>query len=164
MTRSIIAAPLFALLLAAAACGGAAEQEGSPDPTAAPTAAPTTAAAEGTTYVGVEYEFQGEDQLASGQQTITLENGGEQPHELQLMLLEEGRTSADIEALFEADDPSQGIPEWVTQVGGTYTDVGETASFDAELEAGTYAMVCFIPDEDGVPHAAKGMIKQVTVA
>ena len=36
--------------------------------------------------------------------------------------------------------------------------------FDASpLDAGDYAMVCFIPGDDGIPHAAHGMVAPVTV-
>jgi hypothetical protein len=31
------------------------------------------------------------------------------------------------------------------------------------VEPGTYALVCFIPDAKGVPHAMKGMVRQMTV-
>lgn len=160
--RRMLTAPAVASVLILAACGGGAEVD--IEATVGPGPSPTEATAEGAAYVGVEYEFQGPDELASGSQTVALENQGEEQHELQLLRLEEGRSIQDVEALFAADAPSQGIPDWATHVGGTYSEPGASASFEAEVEAGTYVMVCLIPAEDGVPHAAKGMVKQVTVA
>ena len=36
---------------------------------------------------------------------------------------------------------------------------------ELELQAGEYALLCFIPDaRDGAPHVAHGMIEQITVS
>ena len=32
-----------------------------------------------------------------------------------------------------------------------------------DLDPGTYTLLCFVTEPDGIPHAAKGMTAQVTV-
>jgi hypothetical protein len=41
---------------------------------------------------------------------------------------------------------------------------GLAAQFEAELVAGTYVLVCFLPDHrDGKPHLEHGMIRTIEV-
>jgi hypothetical protein len=43
-------------------------------------------------------------------------------------------------------------------------DKGGDATFTADLTAGDYALMCFIPDsKDGKPHHAHGMAKPIKV-
>jgi uncharacterized cupredoxin-like copper-binding protein len=42
-------------------------------------------------------------------------------------------------------------------------EVGDTATTTVTLEPGNYAMLCFVPGPDGVPHVAKGMVRPLTV-
>jgi hypothetical protein len=42
-------------------------------------------------------------------------------------------------------------------------DLGGTAVATVALEPGNYAMVCFIPSADGIPHLMKGMVRPLTV-
>jgi hypothetical protein len=41
--------------------------------------------------------------------------------------------------------------------------LGTRISVRARLEPGNYAMICFIPGADGIPHVAKGMVRPLTV-
>jgi hypothetical protein len=41
---------------------------------------------------------------------------------------------------------------------------GRASTAVLDLEAGDYVVVCLVPDADGVPHLAKGMVLPVTVA
>jgi hypothetical protein len=55
------------------------------------------------------------------------------------------------------------LPGWVTFVGGP--DVpppGQPSEVMVSLEAGSYAVLCFV-ESDGVPHLAKGMIRELAV-
>jgi hypothetical protein len=38
-----------------------------------------------------------------------------------------------------------------------------TIWFIAHLQPGTYAVLCFVPDDNGIPHALLGMIAILTV-
>ncbi len=75
------------------------------------------------------------------------------------MMLPEGITIED--ALGE-----EGPPEDVSFLGvGGPWDPGTdtTLVFTEPLEAGRYAMVCFVEDADGTPHAFLGMTSEFTV-
>jgi hypothetical protein len=115
-------------------------------------------------YMAVEYEFDGPDALPAGPVEIGFANDGQEPHELRMIGLEEGKTIEDVEAVLE-QDPAAGPPKWVTEVGATSAKPGEEAKkpLEADLKAGNYVLLCFVQTEDGVPHAVMGMVKPVTV-
>ncbi len=49
-------------------------------------------------------------------------------------------------------------------VGTTVIDGGIAQNISLDLKAGKYAVVCFISDRaGGKPHAAKGMLEELTV-
>jgi uncharacterized cupredoxin-like copper-binding protein len=41
---------------------------------------------------------------------------------------------------------------------------GQSATPTLNLTPGTYMIVCFIPDKDGTPHAAKGMVQEFKIS
>ncbi len=84
-------------------------------------------------------------------------NAGQFPHEAVVVLLPEGVT---VEQVLE--DPS--LEEQVGFFGGNFAEPGGRASFALEnLEPGTYNLVCFIDEPDGVPHVVRGMVASFTV-
>lgn len=54
----------------------------------------------------------------------------------------------------------EGVP-FEAFVQAIVPDTGQTAELDRD--AGTYALICFIPNAQGVPHFALGMVQQLTV-
>jgi hypothetical protein len=38
-------------------------------------------------------------------------------------------------------------------------EIGDTSSSTVALEPGNYALLCFVPGPDGIPHVAKGMVR-----
>jgi hypothetical protein len=56
------------------------------------------------------------------------------------------------------------FPRWAISAGGPAPPVGgsTTTSIQA-LEPGNYALICFIPAADGMPHVMKGMSRAVKV-
>ena len=68
----------------------------------------------------------------------------------------------DIEAAILSGEEPAGIED--VGIGGPWdpgTDT--TAVFTEPLAAGRYAMLCFVSDAEGVPHAALGMINEFTI-
>jgi hypothetical protein len=163
--RLIVVASLSVLALGLAACG---DDDGrtpvDPEETGDVTGATgATAATDALTVVAVEYEFQVEGSAEPGPAELVLVNEGEEPHELALMRLAEGRTIEDVEALIEEGVPDE-PPPWVTPVGGTFARPGRASDpLQADLEAGTYLFACFVTDDNGIPHAALGMIEEFEV-
>jgi uncharacterized cupredoxin-like copper-binding protein len=129
--------------------------EGASD-TAAASAAPAS-----VTVVTTDYSFDAPAELPAGLTTFRLVNRGPALHHIQLVKLGEGKTVEDFMAALKAGGPP---PKWATMEGGPNpSELGDTSSTTVVLEPGNYAMLCFIPDPDGIPHVAKGMVRPLTV-
>lgn len=109
-----------------------------------------------------EYGFTGPDRLAGGVTTVQILNKGADLHHIQLVRLLEGKTAEDFVAALKADQSR--FPSWIAFVGGPNAVMpgGESAA-TMRLAAGDHLLLCLIPDQNGVPHFAKGMVKPVTV-
>lgn len=114
------------------------------------------------TITMMDYDFQLSQPLTPGRRTIRVENSGPQPHELALLRLAPGKTAADFAAW---DEGGMKGPPPAEPVGGVVAlDKGRSATFTAELAAGDYALMCFVPDsKDGKLHLAHGMVKTIKV-
>lgn len=116
-----------------------------------------------STVVAVEYEFEISGSFEPGPAEITLENEGEEQHELALSLLDEGRTIQDVEDVIAEGVPDE-PPPWITTVDGTFAEPGQASEpLEVTLEPGTYLLACFVTNRDGVPHAALGMLSTIEV-
>lgn len=107
------------------------------------------------------YGFDFAAPLAVGRQVIEFRNDAAQPHEAFLARLAPGKRAADLLTwLGKRDGPPPAIP-----VGGiTGIEPGARQSIIVDLEPGTYAWYCFLPDVgDGREHVAHGMIREFTV-
>ncbi len=85
---------------------------------------------------GDEYAYVMPEKIEGGVVTMRFTNTGDELHEYALARLEDGKTSADIEA-FLADPKSLegGPPEWIEDVGGVPTlSQDEEVSITRELE------------------------------
>jgi len=151
----------LALLLAACAqddptIGGQSTEQPADQPSEEPSVAP------GDTILvtGVEYEFQGvPDALSEGEYTFTLENAGEEDHELYLFHIP-GEES--VEELIEL--PEKKVNTLTQAVDGVGGPPGQSAEFTAALVPGRFGYVCFVEAPDGTPHAFLGMHGEFTVA
>lgn len=87
------------------------------------------------------------------------ENKDEVDHEILVLRLSGGASTDSL-----LTEPGPGLPEGIEFVGQVTVAAGEPASLVlVGLPAGTYAIVCLLPDEDGTPHLALGMQAQLTV-
>ncbi|MDQ4148844.1 MAG: hypothetical protein M3164_02455 [Actinomycetota bacterium] len=118
---------------------------------------------------GKEMEFTGTEGLRAGSQTVRVSNEGQQDHHWALFKLSPGATADDFTRFATASfAPAAGPvapgPPPFTDIPGLVATLppGADATRTLELEPRSrYVFACFIPDTDGVPHFAKGMIKQV---
>lgn len=114
-------------------------------------------------YAASEYAFDGPTQLTAGLNRLIMRNDGEMEHHAMFLRLNDGKTVADFAAAAQ-----QGLGEMlavVTGVGGPGSiGPGRATTVILDLAAGDYLVVCLIPDADGVPHMAKGMLLPVQVA
>jgi len=113
------------------------------------------------TITARDYAFDAPDTIAAGLTTLRLVNRGPELHHVQLLRLEDGKTMGDLLAAFKAGGPP---PRWMREMGGPNTPVPGAASEAAlELAPGRYVITCFIPSGDGMPHLAKGMMRELIV-
>jgi len=129
-------------------------------PLAAASAAETSHA---VLYTARDYEFAGPENIAAGWTTVTLLNQGDDLHQVQFLKLPAGKTAADFRDEMAAD-PTR-LPRWVSRRSGPNSVVpGERALAIVHLEPGEYVLFCGIPDRQGIPHVAHGMLKPLHVA
>ena len=117
------------------------------------------------TVTAKDFSYSPTLELTAGKHTITLKNQGPQPHEAGLIKLAPGVTvDAILKIATATTSPPPGPPPW-TDVGGTGAIAqGLTATFEADLQPGNYAFLCFVPDAaTGKPHFVLGMISAITV-
>ena len=117
------------------------------------------------TITAGDFSFSGQDNLSPGTNNITLSNTGEQVHHLQFVKVEGEHTLEEVMGGLMAVETGGPPPDYVSFTGGIgQVSPGTEAGTVADLEAGTYVVLCFVPDpSDGVPHAAKGMAAMVEV-
>ena len=114
------------------------------------------------TYIAHDESFAGPTNIAAGHITVRLVNEGEDPHHIQFIKLLHGKTADDLIAAIKT--ASSVTPVWARYAGGPNAVVGnETSEATIDLEAGEYVVVCQVPDRQGRPHFARGMIKPVRV-
>jgi hypothetical protein len=119
-----------------------------------------------------EYAFVGLDKpVPAGQRVWKVTNGGAQPHIMILGKLPDGSTTEQLLASLMAMMTGTPIADTIDltntpTVGGCSTlSVGQTLYLPLDLAAGTYAAVCFFPDQQtGAPHVLMGMATAFTVA
>jgi hypothetical protein len=113
-----------------------------------------------------EYEFGIPEGIETGEATIAVRNEGEDVHEVGLLKVAAGSTADDVRAFFSAPPGTTSGPPPATDAGGLGPiPPGDQGWFTATLEPGTYALICFIPDEEEghPPHVALGMFGSFTV-
>jgi hypothetical protein len=168
-THLLLIGLFAALAMIAAACGSESDENPGADAqseSGADDEAPESSEVpEGSefTYVATEFAFEGPQTLPAGDLTLTLDNQGEQNHEMAVFELLDGKTMDDVNALFEKGMP-KGPPEWTREVGGTGAKPGTTGELEADMTAGNYVLLCFVSDkETKQPHVLHGMLMAVTV-
>jgi hypothetical protein len=118
------------------------------------------------TVTATEYKFDAVG-LKAGNNTIAFENGGTMLHHLLMVPILPGKTLDEVKAAFEAEGELPGPPpvDFEKAVGSAVAGAGESIVYKANLEAGRYAAVCFLPDPGtaGPPHVVKGMLTEIEV-
>ena len=119
----------------------------------------------------VDFAFAIPAELKAGTQLWEIANLGEQPHEMFMFRVDDDATLPDVtQALTTAMMTAEaGTPEMPFETAFAWTPMSPDtrAWVEVDLEPGTYAVVCFIPDttsEAMVSHLEHGMIALVTVS
>jgi uncharacterized cupredoxin-like copper-binding protein len=103
------------------------------------------------------YKFTFSKHLTAGRHAIRIVNKGTQPHEAVMFRLEAGKTGKDIANWVVTG--MKGPPPAAPVAGISAEAPGKKNTLLVNLNAGNYALLCFMPDaKDGKPHAMHGMI------
>jgi hypothetical protein len=113
------------------------------------------------TVTASDFSFDAPAEISAGLTTIRLVNRGPSLHHIQLIKLEEGKTVEDLLGAFKSPGPP---PKWMSSAGGPNPpEVGDTTNTTLSLKPGSYAMLCFVPTPDGMPHMMKGLARPLKV-
>lgn len=133
-------------------------------PRAAADSAAVPASPNVVNIVATEYKFDSPDSIPAGLTTLKLVDKGKEIHHATLIKLDSGKTMADFEAALGMTKPGTQPPGWLIPAGGpNAVGPGASSELTMALNAGNYAIVCWIPDAKGVPHVMSGMVKALTV-
>jgi hypothetical protein len=123
-----------------------------------------TASTNQLTVQAGEYTYLLHGKPTAGWVTVNFENDGVEYHMMMVQKLKPGVTVKQLKAAVSAQDPNAAFAKLVNgdpTVYGT-PDVlapGQTVTTVAQLRAGHYGILCFVPAAgDGKPHALHGMI------
>ena len=100
--------------------------------------------------------------LSAGRARIIVRNRGHEAHQLFVVPL---RRAGTLTQAVEADRRGDRPGRYLAGAGATSAVLypGERDVMDVRLEAGPYALLCFVPSQDGTPHAYKGMAREIFV-
>ena len=146
------------LTIAIASCGG---QSSAPS-----SSTPTTSAQQSypsVTIKAMDFSFDQPKTIPAGLVDLTFVNNGAQPHQIQLVRINNGNYDEFASAL-KKNGPVPSTLKLVTGAGGANTiDPGGKQEVILNLTQGEYASICFVSGSDNVPHYMKGMLQQLTV-
>lgn len=154
----LLAAPSLLAAMALTACGGTAS--GAASSSSPPATQPTVeVGVAGSSFTGVP------DSVHPGDLTLAFDNSGTTLHMAAIGALAGGHTAADLTAFLSSPDGQSGPPPWLTLVGGVdELDPGHTGSWSGNLAAGSYVLLSFVPDAQGVPELADGFLAPFTAS
>ena len=157
-----LAAGLVRLVAGCSSSGDADRADGAPGAETTTTTAPATAP-DTLNVIATDYAYALDtEQVAAGLVTVNQDNQGAENHQVTLVRLEDGQTPAEVADGLSAQ--GDGFIDAANYAGGpNNTIAGETGSATVPLTEGSYALVCFIPNQDGESHYALGMLGEVEV-
>lgn len=116
-----------------------------------------------------DYNYSISGELTAGSANLAFTNSGAELHMAAFMKLAEGKTLADVQTALQSQDEAAAGAVIEKQLGSPGALLGpgqkQETGTDA-LEAGTYAVICFLPtagEAEPVPHFAKGMVSSFQV-
>ena len=110
-----------------------------------------------------DYAFSGPAQLQTGLVSLEFSNTGQEPHHLQLVRLADGVTFEELlAALQENEAEVLGQLELVGGVGVLLPGANQAVTVELQ-KPGTYLVLCFVPNGEGIPHLALGMASTIEV-
>ena len=168
LLATLLLAALAIFALAMAACGDDNDSK-SDTPAASSSQAAAGDADNAITIEAFEMGFNVSGKLRPGTATITLKNTGAVAHMMATMRVKDGVTLDQVKTAMQQGEDALaplGADSDEEAVYGTpaLVGAGQSSTVTTEnLKAGNYVILCFVQDEDGMPHAAMGMVNMFTV-
>lgn len=145
-----------------AACGGGGGSQSSAPSGSTPTT-PAQPSIPAVTIKAMDFSYDQPKTIPAGLVDLTLVNNGAQPHQIQLLRINNGNYDEFVAAL-KKNGPTPAALQLVTGAGGANTiDPGGKQEVILNLPQGEYATICFVSGSDNVPHFMKGMIQHISV-
>ena len=104
--------------------------------------------------------------VADGNFAFNVTNTGSMQHEIDMFRIPAGMTTDQLLEAIQQGGPDSPPPdgvEYVANVGPFDPGTHGTLVFTHPLDPGHYALLCFMPDANGTPHAFLGMASDFTV-
>lgn len=127
-----------------------------------PAAAQSSATQMKVTVTGKDFSFDVPAQVQGGYIDVVLKNDGKEIHQAQIAKLHDGVTFDQLKSALE-EGPEKAFPLVGFRGGPNAILPGASGETIDLLDAGTYALICFIAGADHIPHYMKGMIAQFEV-
>lgn len=114
------------------------------------------------TMIATEYDFEMEGTTNAGFNRVTMDNQGAEDHHAILFRINDDSSPEHFEAALMSGDIGELLGA-STAYGGPNIGPGGSVSVVINLDPGMYMAVCIVPDQDGVPHVAHGMVAPLEV-
>ncbi len=112
-------------------------------------------------FLASDIGFEGPETVPAGLTALRLQNRGQEPHQLQLLKLSDGRTPAELSTFLHASHGE--VPQWAERMGGPNgVGPGDSAEAVIDLEPGIYVLTCAIPHHSH-PHPSLDTPKTLRV-
>lgn len=110
-----------------------------------------------------DFMFEMPESLPAGEIVVKVVNDGPEPHEFNILRLEDGKTVEDVMKFLSGE--AEGPPPFAPVGGMNGLDKGQFGYAELNLTPGTYVAICNIPspNAEGHPHFTLGMIKEFSV-
>jgi len=146
------------LTIVIASCGGQSSAPSSSTPTTS-----ANQSYQSVTIKAMDFSFDQPKTIPAGLVDLTFVNNGAQPHQIQLVRINNGNYDEFASAL-KKNGPVPSTLQLVTAAGGANTiDPGGKQEVILNLTQGEYASICFVSGSDNIPNYLKGMLQQLTV-
>lgn len=157
--RAAAIAGALAALTTAAACSSSGAAKSDP-------AGSNTISVTAYDKPAMHYTVSGRPQ--AGLVTITFKNAGDDAHEMTLAALKPGVTLAKFKAALRKPNGEKAANALLLDphsevTGPQIVGPGLSETATVRLAAAHYIVICFLPGEDGMPHALMGMVGELTV-
>ena len=114
-------------------------------------------------FKGLDYAFESPDTIEAGLVTLEFENLGKEDHHLQIARIADGVSFEEFMTKLQTEgEAAYALLQAVGGVGILQPGVSQSVTVNLQ-KLGLYIALCIIPNSDGVPHLALGMIKPIEV-